>query len=254
MNLKSLLFAAFAFFCSILLSPASAQDLSVAAAADLTYCLPEINVAFQKAYPDAHLTVAYGSSGNFFSQIQNGAPFDVFLSADLQYPRTLHDQGLTTAPVPYAQGRLVLWTANLSLDLSQGLAILKDPAIKRIALANPDHAPYGRAAKAALQQAHLWDVIQPRLVFGESIAQTAQFVQTGNADAGLVAFSLVIAQPPSRAGHTYEIPADQYPAIEQSAVITKHGGANSLAGYYLDFLKSPEARKILEQFGFRLPK
>jgi molybdate transport system substrate-binding protein len=233
---------------------AHSQEITVAAAADLTNCIPVIDAAFQKANPGAMVKVSFGSSGNIFAEIRNGAPFDVFLSADIKYPETLAMAGLAEAPVKYAQGRLVLWTMNGALDLSRGLAALRDPAVKHIALANPDHAPYGRAAKAALENEKLWDELTPKFVYGESIAQTAQFVQTGNADAGLIAMSLVIAPRFAPAGHFYEIPAADYPALDQAAALTKAGAGKPLARAYIDFLKSDEARKILEEFGFRLPK
>ncbi len=224
------------------------------AAADLTYCLPQLNAAFQKANPGASVKVSYGSSGNFFAEIRSGAPFDVFLSADMDYPRALSKERLCEEPVNYAEGRLVLWTMDGALDLSRGLAVLRDPAVKHIALANPDHAPYGRAAKAALDHEQLWDELKPKFVFGENISQAAQFVQTGNADAGLVAMALVVAQPAAQAGHFFEVPAADYPAIEQGAAVIDHGAPKPLARAYVAFLKSADAQKILEQFGFRLPK
>lgn len=196
---------------------AHSEELSVAAAADLTYCVPVINDAFQKANPGAVVKVSFGASGNFFAEIRNGAPFNVFLSADINYPRTLAKDGFGEEPVKYAEGRLVLWTMNSGLDISRGLAVLGDASVKYVAVANPDHAPYGRAAKAALMHEHLWDALTPKLVFGENISQTAQFVQTGNADAGLVAMSLVAAPSMAHAGHFYEIPADDYPPLEQGA-------------------------------------
>jgi molybdate transport system substrate-binding protein len=158
------------------------------------------------------------------------------------------------APVKYAEGQIVLWTMNGALDLSRGLAVLRDPAVKHIAVANPDHAPYGRAAKAALVHENLWDELTPKFVFGENIAQTAQFVQTGNADAGFVAMSLVAAPQFAHAGHIYEIPADDYPPIDQAAALTKAGAAKPLVQAYVAYLQSDAARKILGQFGFRLPK
>jgi len=247
-----------AFLCLLFLlgghstwSQESASDLSIAAASDLTYCLPVINDAFQKANPGAVVTVSFGSSGNFFAEIRNGAPFDVFLSADMEYPRTLAKEGLVEEPVKYAEGSIVLWTTNGAIDLSHGMAVLRGPAVKRIALANPDHAPYGRAAKAALRHEHLWDELNPKLVFGENIAQAAQFVQTGNAEAGFVAMSLVVAQPATKAGSYFEIPADEYPPIEQAAAVTKSGSGKPLAKAYLAYLQSDPARKILERFGFR---
>jgi len=237
----------------MLAQPARSGEITVAAAADLTFCMPQIDAAFQKANPGAVVKVSFGSSGNFFSQIRSGAPFDVFLSADSQYPHDLAKDGLADTPITYAEGRLVLWTMDAGLELSHGLSALRDPAIKHIAIANPDHAPYGRAAKAALEHEHLWDELKPKFVFGENIAQTAQFVQTGNAGAGLVAMSLVVAQPPERAGHFYEIPGDAYPPLEQAAALTGVGRGKPLARAYIEFLKSNTARQILMQFGFHEP-
>lgn len=233
---------------------AHSEEITVAAAADLTYCVPEIDTAFEKANPGAVVKVSFGSSGNFVAEIRNGAPFDVFLSADIQYPRALAAQGLVGQPVTYAEGQIVLWTMDAGLDLSHGMAALQDPSIKHIALANPDHAPYGRAAKAALQHANLWDALKPKFVFGENIAQTAQFVQTGNADAGFVAMSLVAAPQFAHVGHIYEIPAEDYPPLDQAAALTRAGAAKPLAQAYVAFLNSDEAKNILRQFGFRLPK
>jgi molybdate transport system substrate-binding protein len=233
---------------------AHAQEITVAAAADLTYCLPEINAAFQKANPSATVKTSFGSSGNLVAEIRNGAPFDVFLSADISYPQALAKDGLSTPPIVYAQGRLVLWTMNPKFDLSKGLAALNDPSITHIALANPDHAPYGRAAKAALQHEHLWDALSPKFVFGENIAQTAQFVQTGNAEAGFVAKSLTLAPAVAGKGSFFEVPASDYPPINQAAALTKAGESKPAAVAYLAFLQSDDARKILEHFGFRLPK
>jgi molybdate transport system substrate-binding protein len=242
------------FFLAMIAQPGHGEDITVAAAADLISCLPRINAAFLKANPGTTMKVVYGSSGNFVAQIRGGAPFDVFLSADMQYPLALRKDGLAEAPVKYAEGRIVLWTMDAKLDLSRGLVALRDAGIKHVALASPDHAPYGRAAKAALQHEHLWEELTPKFVFGENIAQAAQFVQTGNADAGFVAISLVMGQEPARGGYFYEVPAEDYPPVEQAAALTKLGAGKSLAQAYVAFLKSVEARKIFEQFGFRLPK
>jgi len=233
---------------------ARADEVSVAAAADLTYCLPAINAAFEKANPGVKVKTTFGSSGNFFAQIKSGAPFDVFLSADIQYPLALEKAGMAGDAQVYAKGRLALWTMNAGLDVSKGLAMLSGTEVKRVAIANPDHAPYGGAAKAALTHEGLWDAVSPKLVYGENIAQTAQFAQTGNADAGLVALSLVMAPSMAGKGHYFEIPADEYPAIDQAAVVTRAGSGKGLAEAYVAYLKSSEARKILEQFGFQLPK
>jgi molybdate transport system substrate-binding protein len=233
---------------------AHGEEITVAAAADLTYCLPEINAGFEKANPGATVKATFGSSGNFFAQIKSGAPFDVFLSADMQYPTALEKAGMAGTAEVYAEGRLALWTMNDSVDVSKGLAVLGDAGVKRVAIANPAHAPYGRAAKAALEHEKLWDMVSAKLVQGENIAQTAQFVQTGNADAGLVALSLVMAPAMAGKGHYYIVPAVDYPAIEQAATVTKAGSGKGLAGKYVEYLKSDEARKILERYGFGLPK
>lgn len=243
------------FYFLLMAAPlAHAQEVTVAAAADLTYCLPVIDAGFEKANPAAVVKVSFGSSGNFSQEIRNGAPFDVFLSADMQYPATLAKDGLVEAPVIYAEGRLVLWTMKNGVDVSRGLTALLDPAVKHVALANPEHAPYGRAAKAALTHEHLWEELTPKFVYGENIAQAAQYVQTGNADAGFVAMSLVAAPQFAHAGHYNEIPAEDYPALQQAAAVTKAGAGNALAKGYVAFLQTDQARKILEQFGFRLPK
>lgn len=234
-----------------------AEEISIAAAADLNYCLQELNPVFQKQHGDAVLKVSSGSSGNFFAQIKNGAPFDVFLSADMSYPRELVKAGLAEEAnvEQYAVGQIVLWSTNDKVDVSGGLAVLRDAElVKKIAIANPEHAPYGRAAKAALEHEHLWKDVESRLVLGENIAQTAQFVQTGNADAGIVALSLVLSPKLANVGRYYTIPTDTYPALEQAAVLTKSGATKPLAKAYLEFLRSAEARKIFDRYGFRLAK
>ncbi len=236
----------------------AAETLSVAAAADLAICLDDMNAAFKRSHPDADIKVSSGSSGNFATQIKNGGPFEVFLSADIGFPRDLAKAGLADEKslFTYATGRLVLWTARPeAVDVTKGLEILaKDTPVKKLAIANPEHAPYGRAAKQALEHDQLWDAVQSRLVLGENIAQTATFVATGSADAGIVALSLVIAGPNAKVGKWQEIPADKYAPLEQAAIVTKKGLENPLAKAYLDFLRTPEARTIFDHYGFRLPE
>ncbi len=242
--------------CLIGTVAAHAEELTIAAAADLTYCLQDLNTSFRQAHPDAVLKVSTGSSGNFFAEIKNGAPFDLFLSADMNYPRELIKAGLAEESnlVQYAVGRIVLWTKSDKVDVSHGLAVLRDGEIKKIAIANPEHAPYGRAAKSALEHEKLWDEVQSRIVIGENISQTAQFVETGNAEVGIVALSLVLSPKLEKVGKYFEIPTDSYPPLEQGAIVTKIGGTKPLAKPYLDFLRSPEARKIFDRYGFRLTK
>ena len=236
----------------------AADSLSIAAAADLAYCLDDMDIAFKKTHPDADLKVASGSSGNFTTQIKNGAPYDVFLSADVSFPRDLVKAGLAdeSTLTVYATGKIVLWTTRPdAIDVTKGLAVLKDSnLVKKFAVANPDHAPYGRAAKEALQHENLWDAVQSRIVLGENIAQTAQFVETGGADAGVVALSLVLSPKLAKVGKWQEIPAEDYNRLEQAVVLTKQGASSPLARAYLEFLRSPEARAIFDHYGFRLPE
>lgn len=231
---------------------ASAQEITVAAASDLQFAMPELVRNFEQQ-TNARVKVSYGSSGNFFSQIQNGAPFDVFFSADISYPQKMEAAGVAEPGTlrKYATGQLVIWVQNESrLDLSKGLRALSDPSVKKIAIANPAHAPYGRAAVAALKSEKLYVQVASHLVFGENISQTAQFVETGNADAGLIALSLAIAPAMKAKGRYVEVPSAAYPAIEQACVVMRNSRRKDLAKKFLDFATGPEGKKILSRFGF----
>jgi molybdate transport system substrate-binding protein len=243
------------FLISFFLSPvAGAQTLRIAAASDLQFALPDLAAQYEKQ-SGAKLAITYGSSGNFIAQIQNGAPFDLFFSADVSYPHQLVVAQLAdvSSLQIYAVGHLVLWLPPDSpLDPSSGLKILLDPRIQKIAIANPEHAPYGRAAVAALRDAGLYDQLKPKLVFGENISQAAQFVQSGSAQAGLLAHSLTFS-PAMKSGKFWTIPADEYPAVEQAAVLLTASGNKEAAISFLAFLKTPTARTTLERYGFFLP-
>ncbi len=232
-----------------------AERVSIAAASDLVFCLEALHAEFIKAEPGTVMQVATGSSGNFHAQIRNGAPYDVFLSADLRYPRALITAGAAdeSSLTLYAIGRIVVWTLRPDLDLESLASIVRNPLVRRFAIANPDHAPYGLAAHQALEASGLLNEVRPRLVLGENISQTAQFVQTGNADAGIVAMSLVLAPALAGQGRWMELPADLHAPLEQGAVLTTRGAANPAARRYLEFLRSPAARAIFERYGFRLP-
>lgn len=245
--------AASLLWCSFTLA---APVLQVAAAADLVACIVELNEGFAKSVGGAEVKASIGSSGNFFAQIKNGAPFDVFLSADVQYPRELAKAGLADAATltVYAYGQLVMWTNDPKIDVSTGFPLLTDPRIQRIAIANPDHAPYGRAAKAALERAGVWDAIKHKLVFGENIAQTAQFVETGNAQVGFVAIVQIKTGNNQPKGRAWQVPAELYPLLEQGGIVTAKGKKNPLAPKYLVFLRSEAGRTILRKYGFVLPK
>jgi molybdate transport system substrate-binding protein len=198
----------------------------------------------------------FGSSGQFLLQIENGAPFDVFFSADMQYPRRLESEGFTQPGTiyKYATGKLVLYVPNNSpLNLSQGPRALLSPQAKRIAIANPQHAPYGRAAVEALKKEGLYDLLQSKLVMGENISQTAQFVQSGSADAGLVALALALSSQMKSSGRFVEIPASDYAPIEQAAVILKNSKDKATAALFLDYIRKPEIVRLMGQYGFVSP-
>jgi molybdate transport system substrate-binding protein len=231
---------------------APVQTLSIAAASDLQAVLPTLAQSFEKQSGVA-TRLTFGSSGNFFSQIQNGAPFDVFLSADLEYPQRLVSGGVARGETlyEYASGRIVLWTRKDSgIDVRQGLRVLTDPRVRRIAIANPEHAPYGRAAVAALRHEHLYDAVQPKLVLGENISQAAQFAQSGNADVGILALSVALA-PALKSGGSYtELPSTMHPPIRQAAVVLRRAQNQKAARDFLEFLKQPDSMKLLADFGF----
>jgi len=240
-----------------LASPArAAEEISVAAAADLTFAFKDVAAKFQ-AQTGATVKLSLGSSGNFFSQIQNGAPYDLFFSADISYAKKLEAAGLIEPGTlyEYAIGKIVLWVpADSKLDVSKGLAVLTDPAIHKIAIANPEHAPYGRAAKAALEHEGLYDKIKSKIVLGENISQTAQFVQSGNADIGIIALSLALAHTMKDSGKYFEIPSDDYPAIEQAVVVLKSSKNKDLANKFIAFLKLPATVDLMQHYGFVVPK
>jgi molybdate transport system substrate-binding protein len=242
-------------FSLLAFQAAQAQEIRVAAAADLKFALDALDAQYEKQ-TGKKIDVSYGSSGNFFAQIQNGAPFDLLLSADIEYPRKLEAAGLAEPGTlyEYAVGRIVIWMpADARADLAKlGWKALLEPGVERIAIANPEHAPYGRAAVAALRNAGVYEQVLRRLVYGENIAQAAQFVASGSAQAGILALSLAVS-PPMRAGKRWEIPADMHPSIEQGAIILKSSKDKEGARAFLAFLKSDAGRRILESYGFVLP-
>jgi molybdate transport system substrate-binding protein len=225
--------------------------LTIAAASDLQPVLPRLVALFEQQ-TGHHVRTTFGSSGNFYAQIQNGAPFDVFLSADIDYPRQLERAGRADGTVlQYATGSLVVWTRRGSgIDLRAGLAALDGDNVQRVAVANPEHAPYGRAAVAALTSAKLYERLRRKLVFGENVAQAAQFVQSGNADVGLLPLSLARSAPLAAAGEYVAVPASLYPPIEQAAIVLKSSSAKDAAREFLRFLRRPETRELLAQAGF----
>jgi molybdate transport system substrate-binding protein len=240
-------------------SPRSSTDheVRIAAAADLKFALEEAIAEFRGSHSDIQLKVSYGSSGSFYTQLSNGAPFDLFLSADMDYPRRLIAEGLADKATEfvYAVGHLVLWVPKESpLDLDKlGMNAAADPSVKKLAIANPRFAPYGRAADAALKKLGLYDQVKDRLVFGENIAQTAQYVETGAADAGLIALSLALAPSLRDKGRYIEVPLDAYPKLEQGGVILNGAADRQAAQAVRDFLASVEGKAVLKRYGFSLP-
>src|SRR5215471_792335 len=197
---------------------AAAQQITVAAAADLNYALKELAQRFEQKTGN-QVTLSFGASGNLYSQISNGAPFDLFFSADEDYPKKLVAAGIAdgSSLKTYAIGHLALWVPNGPLEPSKlQMEVLNEPSVKRIAIANPQHAPYGRAAMAAFEHYGLKDKVASKLVFGENVSQAAQFVQSGNAQAGLIAMSLVMSPAMRSAGKYWEVPSDAYPELKQA--------------------------------------
>jgi len=235
---------------------ARAQSLRIAAASDLQFALSDLAAQYE-TQSGAKLAITYGSSGNFFAQIQNGAPFDLFFSADISYPQKLIAAGSADGDsfVIYAYGHLVIWLSPDSpIDLTPaGFRTLLDPRIQKIAIANPEHAPYGRAAAAALQRAGLYERIKSKLVYGENVSQAAQFVQSGGAQAGILAMSLTIA-PAMKSGKYWEIPRELYPPLEQTVVLLKSSSNKPAGRAFLAFLQTAPARATLVRFGFTLPE
>ena len=231
----------------------AAPILMIAAAADLAPCMAALNLAFVEHEGKVEIKTSIGASGSFFAQIQNGAPFDLFLSADQDYPQRLIELGLADAASKtlYARGQLLLFSSDATLNLSKGWELLRDPKITHIAIANPITAPYGRAAQAALQQAGLWDAIHKKIIFGENITQTTQFITTGHAQLGLVSATVVKAL--NNRANTWLIPTTLYPPILQAGVVTQRGHNNPYAFKYLQFLRSPQGQAILRNHGFELP-
>jgi molybdate transport system substrate-binding protein len=228
----------------------------VAAASDLQYALAEVAAAFARA-SGRSVKLSFGSSGNFLRQIVQGAPFELFFSADEAYVQELVKRRLALDNgALYAIGRLALFVPNGSpvradAELDDLAAALKDGRLKKIAIANPEHAPYGRAARAALMHKGLWQKVQGHLVMGENVSQAAQFAASGSVEAGLIAYSLVVSESMSKAGAYALLPADMHEPLRQRMVLLK--GAGGTARQFYAFAQSPPARTVFEKYGFALP-
>ena len=234
---------------------AVADQIVVAAASDLNFALRDIAARFERETGNK-VVLTFGSSGNFFTAIQNGAPYDLYFSADSEYPQKLQAAGLAAPDslYEYGAGKLVIWMPQTSpLDLKQGVSVLLDPRVRTIAIANPAHAPYGRAAVAAMQSTGVYDRLKDKLVIGENISQAAQFVQTGNADAGLLALSLALSPSMKSSGRYIEVPQASYPQLRQAAIVLKSSKKQTLARQFLDYIKKPQSAEILRDYGFAVP-
>jgi molybdate transport system substrate-binding protein len=244
-------------FAGALRAAGATGRVSVAAASNLIFALDALNAAFRHTHPEIALTVSTGASGSLFAQIKNGAPFDVFLSADTDYPQRLVAEKLGEAGTlrTFATGRLVLWTTRPDLDVTNIAAAVRSPTLKKLALAQPKSAPYGRAAQAALEHLGVWGAVEPRIVYGENISQTAQFVETGNADAGFVAMSLIASGTLAGKGSWSEVSPRFYSGVslDHALVITRRGASSPAAKRYVEFLATEPAREILRRFGYHVP-
>lgn len=227
----------------------------VAAAADSKFAMEELSKEFE-IKTGTRIDITTGSSGNFFAQIESGAPFDLFFSADMEYPKKLEAAGFAELGTlyEYALGRIAIWTpVDLAADASkEGWNVLLSSRVQKIAIANPELAPYGRAAVAALQKARIYEQVKNKLAYGENISQAAQFVQSGNAQAGIIALSLALS-PGMKEGRLWEIPPETHPPIRQGAVVLKSSTKPAAARAFLDFVKGARGRKILEKHGFAIP-
>ena len=240
-------------FAVVVQTAHAGEKITLAAASDLKFALDEIVVLFNKTHPADRVETVYGSSGKFQAQIRQGAPFDLYFSADISYPRALKAEGFAASEVqPYAVGRIVLWSPLLDAS-KMTLADLADPSIRKIAIANPKHAPYGKRAEEALRAAGVWGEVESRLVYGENIAQTAQFVQSGNVSVGVIALSLALNPELAKRGGHALIPGNLHRPLEQGFIITQHAAGNPLAQAFARFMTGNEARTIMHRYGFVLP-
>ena len=247
-----------AMACADCVHPMMAAEqgvVRVAAAADLRFTMAEIVEAFRQERADVNVLVTYGSSGNFYAQLSNHAPFDIFFSADVDYPRRLIRQGLAVADSEflYGVGCLVVWVTRTSpIEVENlGMQGLLSPSVRRIAIANPRHAPYGRAAEAAMKSLGVYAQVKDRFVFGDSVMQTAQFIDSGGADIGIISGSLALAPPLRDKGRFWEVPINSYPRREQGGVILSWVQDRAAAEALRNFVLSEGGRAILRRHGFR---
>ncbi len=239
----------------LLAVPAEAEETRAAVASNFLLTFQLLAKDFSQQ-TQQHLVIISGSSGKLFAQIQHGAPFDLFFSADQERPKILGEAGLgiPDSRFPYALGRLTLWGSHSKLDKDNGVATLAKLAFTHLAIANPKTAPYGRAAEQALRALDLWDIVKPRLVYGENIAQAYQFVRSGNAQLGFLALTQVLSSQSLHKHARWDVPATLHDPILQEAILLKHGMNNKTARDFLAYVKSPAAKTIIKQQGYGIPK
>ena len=244
-------------FLFLLFAHVAHAEFLIAAASDLRFALDEVLIEYEKTNPGLKPKPIYGSSGNFYAQIMNDAPFDLYLSADASYPRQVIKAGKGKEEdfFLYAIGRLVVWVPKSSPIKVETLGIkaLLEPSVKKIAIANPEHAPYGRAAVAAMKKLGVYDRVASSLVLGENIAQTAQFIESGNADIGIIAYSLAVAPRMKETGRFWEIPLDSFPRLEQGGLVLSSGKNVAAARDFRKFMLGANGRAVLKKYGFILP-
>lgn len=242
----------FLFIAVVVALTAKTQPVKVAAAADMKYLMPELVANYKAKHPNATIDVSFGSSGLFYQQISNGAAFDIYFSADISYPQKLKEQGFVNGNVTtYAFGSLVLYST--SIDVTKGIDVLKDDAVKKIAIANPQHAPYGKRAKECLKYYKIYDSVKSKLVLGDNITQTAQNTVTGNADVGIIALALALAPEMKSKGKYILLDTKTYNPVEQGCVLIKSWQVNPEASRFLKFVLSNECKPLFEKYGFIVP-
>ncbi len=252
--MKKALFTLFFCLSFVLSGSVIAETLTVAVAPNVKYAFDDLQAEFKKE-TGIDISPVFSSSGKITAQVRHGAPFDVFMSADMGYPETLYKDGYADEPPRiYAYGALVLWTMK-DLDMSKGVELLKDSTVEKVAIANPKVAPYGKEAIKVLKYYKLHDAIEPKLVYGEDVSQTSMYIASRAADIGLTAKSVVVSPEMKGKGKWIEIKKKSYDPIAQGAVILKHGRETnaSAAQRFHDFLFSPKARAIFERYGYGLP-
>lgn len=234
-----------------MVTPAFAEQVLVAVAANFVPPFREIAIEFETA-TGHNVRVATGSSGNFYSQIKNGAPFDVFFSADTERPKLLEEEGLGVkdSRVTYAVGRLALW--SLTPSLVKGADTLNSQHFKHLAIANPKTAPYGAAAMQALQKLGVWDNLQPRIVTGENLGQTMGFIESGNAELGFVALSQVLDPKLKGKGARWDVPTELHEPITQDMILLTKGQDNPAARALMEFMAGPQAKAVIGRYGYEL--